>query len=121
MARHRKFPIPHTNEEIPYESEGFINWCVDIQGLAVSSTKQYASDIKTAYLTMFEDDDRLFDNVREAFASGPSLDQNHPMGTSYNCLLDKWPGMEDEYDSIFEYLYEIHSCGSLCCKVCRTN
>ena len=50
MARPRKFQQPHTNEEIPYDSEGFINWCVDNQGKAVSSAKKYADDIKTAYI-----------------------------------------------------------------------
>lgn len=109
MARHRKFPIPHTNEEIPYDSEGFINWCVDNQGLANSSAKKYADDIKTAYLTIFDDDDRLFDNLKEAFTPRPSLDPNHPMETSYNRLLYKWPDMEDEYDNIFNYLYEIEN------------
>lgn len=109
MARHRKFPIPHTNEEIPYDSEGFINWCVDNQGKAVSSAKKYADDIKTAYLTIFDDGDRLFDNLKEAFTPRPSLDPNHPMETLYNRLLDKWPGMEDEYDNIFDYLYEIEN------------
>lgn len=39
MARHRKYPQPHTNEEIPYDCEGFMNWCVDNQGKAVSSAK----------------------------------------------------------------------------------
>lgn len=109
MARHRKFPIPHTNEEIPYDSEGFLNWCVDNQGLAVSSAKKYADDIKTAYLTIFEEDDRLFDNLKEAFTPRPSLDPNHPMETLYNRLLYKWPDMEDEYDNIFDYLYEIEN------------
>lgn len=109
MARHRKFPQPHTNDEIPYDSEGFINWCVDNQGKAVSSAKKYADDIKTAYLTIFEDDDRLFDNLKEAFTPRPSLDPNHPMETLYNRLLDQWPDMEDEYDNIFEYLYEIEN------------
>lgn len=109
MARHRKFTIPHTNEEIPYDSEGFINWCVDNQGKAVSSAKKYADDIKTAYLTIFEDDDRLFDNLKEAFTPRPSLDPNHPMETLYNRLLYKWPDMEDEYDNIFDYLYEIEN------------
>lgn len=109
MARHRKFPQPHTNEEIPYDSEGFINWCVDNQGKAVSSAKKYADDIKTAYLTIFEDDDRLFDNLKEAFTPRPSLDPNHPMETLYNRLLYKWPDMEDEYDNIFDYLYEIEN------------
>lgn len=109
MARHRKFPIPHTNEEIPYDSEGFINWCVDNQGLANSSAKKYTDDIKTAYLTIFDDDDRLFDNLKEAFTPRPSLDPNHPMETPYNRLLYKWPDMEDEYDNIFDYLYEIEN------------
>ncbi len=109
MARHRKFPQPHTNEEIPYDSEGFLNWCVDNQGLAVSSAKKYADDIKTAYLTIFEEDDRLFDNLKEAFTPRPSLDPNHPMETLYNRLLYKWPDMEDEYDNIFDYLYEIEN------------
>lgn len=109
MARHRKFPQPHTNEEIPYDSEGFLNWCVDNQGLAVSSAKKYADDIKTAYLTIFDDEDRLFDNLKEAFTPRPSLDPNHPMETLYNRLLYKWPDMEDEYDNIFDYLYEIEN------------
>lgn len=109
MARHRKFPQPHTNEEIPYDCEGFINWCVNNQGLANSSAKKYADDIKTAYLTIFEDDDRLFDNLKEAFTPRPSLDPNHPMETLYNRLLYKWPDMEDEYDNIFDYLYEIEN------------
>lgn len=109
MARHRKFPQPHTNEEIPYDSEGFINWCVDNQGKAVSSAKKYADDIKTTYLTIFEDDDRLFDNLKEAFTPRPSLDPNHPMETLYSRLLYKWPDMEDEYDNIFDYLYEIEN------------
>lgn len=109
MARQRKFPQPHTNEEIPYDFEGFINWCVDNQGKAVSSAKKYADDIKTAYLTIFDDDDRLFDNLKEAFTPRPSLDPNHPMETLYNRLLYKWPDMEDEYDNIFDYLYEIEN------------
>ena len=109
MARSRKFPIPHTNEEIPYDCEGFINWCVNNQGLANSSAKKYADDIKTAYLTIFDDDDRLFDNLKEAFTPRPSLDPNHPMETLYNRLLYKWPDMEDEYDNIFDYLYEIEN------------
>lgn len=109
MARHRKFPQPHTNEEIPYDSEGFMNWCVDNQGKAVCSAKKYADDIKTAYLTIFEEDDRLFDNLKEAFTPRPSLDPNHPMETLYNRLLYKWPDMEDEYDNIFDYLYEIEN------------
>lgn len=109
MARSRKFPIPHTNEEIPYDCEGFINWCVDNQGKAVSSAIKYADDIKTAYLTIFDDDDRLFDNLKEAFTPRPSLDPNHPMETLYNRLLYKWPDMEDEYDNIFDYLYEIEN------------
>lgn len=109
MARQRKFPQPHTNEEIPYDCEGFINWCVDNQGKAVSSAKKYADDIKTAYLTIFEDDDRLFDNLKEAFTPRPFWDPNHPMETLYNRLLYKWPDMEDEYDNIFDYLYEIEN------------
>lgn len=109
MARQRKFPIPHTNKEIPYDSEGFTNWCVDNQGLDISSAKKYADDIKTAYLTIFEDDDRLFDNLKEAFTPRLSLDPNHPMETLHNRLLYKWTDMEDEYDNIFEYLYEIEN------------
>ena len=80
---------------------------MDNQGKAVSSAKKYADDIKTAYLTIFDDDDRLFDNLKEAFTPRPSLDPNHPMETLYNRLLYKWPDMEDEYDNIFDYLYEI--------------
>lgn len=109
MARQRKFPIPHTNKEIPYDSEGFLNWCVDKQGLSIGSSKKYADDVRTAYLTIFDDDDRLFDNLKEAFTPRPSLDPDHPMETLYNRLLDKWPDIEDEYDNIFEYLYEIEN------------
>lgn len=109
MARQRKFPIPYTNKEIPYDSEGFMNWCVDNQGLDISSAQKYADDIKTAYLTIFDDEDRLFDNLKEAFTPRPSLDSNYPMETLYNRLLYKWTDMEDEYDNIFDYLYEIEN------------
>ena len=57
------------NDEMPYDFWAFIRWCVNQEELTESSAKVYVSNIRTAFKTMFADDDALFKNIRNAFYS----------------------------------------------------
>ncbi|MDE6342627.1 MAG: hypothetical protein K2K93_09935 [Muribaculaceae bacterium] len=55
--------------EIPYDYWAFKRWCVNNQELSENSADVYISNIRTAFKTMFAEDDALFKNVRNAFFS----------------------------------------------------
>ena len=57
------------NNEMPYDFWAFIRWCVNHEELSESSAKVYVSNIRTAFKTMFAEDDALFKNLRNAFYS----------------------------------------------------
>ena len=57
------------NNEMPYDFWAFIRWCVNREGLIESSAKVYVSNIRTAFKTMFAEDDAMFKNLRNAFFS----------------------------------------------------
>ena len=110
MARLRKFPITHTNKEIPYDCDGFIRWCVSHECLAASSARQYALDLQTAYLTVFEDECTIFEDLKSAFT--PRSIETVPkewrcLFNDYSLLIDKWADMEDEYDNLLTYLWDL--------------
>lgn len=48
-------PSLNSNErDFIYDSEGFIQWCVDIHGKSVGTVKSYLSSMRTAFLTQFD-------------------------------------------------------------------
>lgn len=55
--------------EIPFAKEVFKRWCVNRQGLTESSADVYISNIRTAFTTMFDDEDTLYNEIRNAFLS----------------------------------------------------
>lgn len=110
MARQRKFPIPTTNKEIPYDKKGFIKWSVEQQSFAETSAKQYADYVKTAYLTLFEENDTLFDNLAVAFTPKPLEEvpeKFRPFIEERSLLFDKIPDINDEYINLLDYCDEI--------------
>lgn len=119
MARLSKFPIQQTDKEIPFDKEGFINWCVKHQSLSEESAKQYASEVKTAYLILFEDDDTLFDDIRKAFIPRPleTVPEDwRPYVTEWSLLMDKNLDIEEEYYHLLDYIEEIENlneCGEI--------
>lgn len=69
MAGQRKYPRwPGPSEkEVPYDTEHFKMWCVNWQGFSVSTANAYVSTIRTAFATLYDDEDPLFDKLRDAF------------------------------------------------------
>ncbi len=110
MARQKKFPIQDVlDKEIPYDSEGFIQWCVKQAGLTKQSAKQYLADVKTSFLTVFEENS-LFDDLKDAFTT-KAID-DIPEGwreivTKDSLLAEKLAEIEDQYDILLEYLGEL--------------
>lgn len=112
MARQRKFPIPATDKEIPYDRDGFIKWAREHQGLAEFSAKQYVSEIKTAYLTLFGVGDTLFDDLKTAFTpkSIEEVPENwRRVVSEHSLIFDKVLDIEDEYINLCEYCNKIES------------
>lgn len=71
MAAQRKYPAwPMPNEkEVPYDTEHFKMWCVNGQDMTISTANAYVSSIRTAFSSLYDDDDPLFENLRIAFSS----------------------------------------------------
>lgn len=71
MGRKKKYAPDPSPElyEIPYDYWAFKRWCVNNQELSENSADVYISNIRTAFKTMFADDDALFKNIRNAFFS----------------------------------------------------
>lgn len=71
MGRKKKYAPDPSPElyEIPYDYWAFKRWCVNNQELSENSADVYISNIRTAFKTMFADDDALFKNLRNAFYS----------------------------------------------------
>ena len=69
MARQRKYPKwPDLDEkEVPYNTEHFKMWCVNNQDMAISTANAYVSSIRTAFSSLYDDEDPLFENLRDAF------------------------------------------------------
>ncbi len=111
MARQRKFDIGDSKKDIPYDKEGFVSWCMRFENLSESSANMYADDIRTAYITMFEEDDALFENIKAAFSAPLELVPPEKRGfvKEHNLLLDKWADQEDAYNVIVDYCEEINS------------
>ncbi len=66
-----KKPSSNSNErDFIYDSEGFIQWCVDIHGKSTGTAKSYLSSIRTAFLTQFDLEmyDPFFD-LKRAFSN----------------------------------------------------
>lgn len=110
MARQRKFPIPVTFKDIPYDKDRFVKWCMEQQGLSESSANQYAEAIKTAYLTLFNEDDPLFDNLKIVFTPNDIEEypeEWRPYIDGSELLFDNLPAIEDEYCNLMDYCNEI--------------
>lgn len=57
-----------SDNELIYDAEGFIRWCVNIQGNSLRTAKSYLSAIRTAFNTQFDlDVDNPFYNLAQAF------------------------------------------------------
>lgn len=110
MARQKKFPIPDVSDkEIPYDINGFIRWCIRENGLSEATAKKYVADVKTSFLTVFEENS-LFDDIKEAFATQPI--EEFPevwrqVVTKESLLVEKLPDIEDQYDILLDYLQEL--------------
>ncbi len=109
MARLQKFPIPTVDKEIPYDKDGFIDWCVRESGLTDATAKKYAADVKTAYLTVFEENN-LFEDIEEAFTT-MSMDEFpedwRQIVTKDSLLVDKLADIEDAYELLLDHIYEL--------------
>lgn len=71
MARTRKYPQWSSSgeNEVPYDSENFKRWMVNSQGLTISTAKAYVYHIQNAAAMLFDEDDKLFKNLRDVFES----------------------------------------------------
>ena len=59
-----------SDNELIYDTEGFIHWCVNIQGKSTRTPQSYLSSIRTAFASQFEFDiemDNPFQNLQNAF------------------------------------------------------
>ena len=70
MARKRKYPRwPGPDEkEVPYDTEHFKMWCVNQQDMTISTANAYVSSIRTAFSSLYDEEDPLFENLRGAFS-----------------------------------------------------
>ncbi|MDE5794616.1 MAG: hypothetical protein K2I08_07840 [Muribaculaceae bacterium] len=79
------------NDEMPYDYWAFIRWCVNSQGLTEGTAKSYISQIRTAFTTMFDDEDTLFKDIRNAFLTHGDDPEQH--------ILQ----LEDMYETLIAY------------------
>ncbi len=87
------------NNELPYDFWAFIRWCVNHEGLTESSAKVYVSNIRTAFKTMFAEDDALFKNLRNAFFSHPREPER------------RIARLEDNYETLVAYTQTVAEFG----------
>lgn len=69
MARQKKYPeFPRPEEkEVPYDTEHFIMWCVDEEGMSEQSAYIYVSRIRTAFEIVFNGNYSIFELLAQAF------------------------------------------------------
>lgn len=69
MARQKKYPeVPNSEaKEVPYDTEHFIMWCVDEEGMSEQSAYVYVSRIRTAFEIVFNGDYSIFELLAQAF------------------------------------------------------
>ncbi len=101
MGRKKKYaPDPSQNlYEIPFDYWGFKRWCVNQQDLSESTANVYISNIRTAFKTMFADDDALFKNLRNAFFSHTGEPER------------RIARLEDNFETLVAYTETIDECG----------
>ncbi len=101
MGRKKKYapdPSPDLNE-IPYDYWAFKRWCVNHQGLSEGSADVYISQIRTAFKSIFADDDALFKNLRNAFYSHTREPER------------RIARLEDNFETLVAYTETIDECG----------
>lgn len=102
MARPRKYPQrPGSGEnEVPYDTENFKRWMVNSQGLTICTAKAYVYHIQDAAAILFDEDDELFKNLRNAFES-----------QDYSDIEARISAFEDEINLLYAYIGAIEKCG----------
>lgn len=104
MARKRKYPQEpgFNNTEVPYDYWAFKRWCVNNQGLSESTADAYISHIRKAFSTLFDDEDPIFINLRNAFLTRniktPEL---------------RIARLEDNYETFMAYIETLDECGDI--------
>lgn len=101
MGRKKKLaPNPSPDlYEIPFDYWAFKRWCVNLQDLTEGTADVYISQIRTAFKTMFADDDPLFKNLRNAFYS-----HTHEP-------VRRIARLEDNFETLVAYTETIEECG----------
>ncbi len=101
MGRKKKIaPNPSQDlYEIPFDYWGFKRWCVNLQDLSEGTADVYISQIRTAFKTIFADDDALFKNLRNAFYS-------HTREPELRIAR-----LEDNFETLVAYTETIDECG----------
>ncbi len=101
MGRKKKYaPNPSQHlDEIPFDYWGFKRWCVNQQDLSEGTADVYISQIRTAFKTMFADDDPLFKNLRNAFYSHVYEPER------------RIARLEDSFETLVAYTETIDECG----------
>lgn len=98
MAARRKYPAwpGPTEKEVPYDTEHFKMWCVNLQDMTISTAKAYISSIRTAFSVMFAGDDATFTNLKNAFIS-----RNH------NDPEKRITSLEAQYERLEAYILAV--------------
>lgn len=104
MGAKRKYPLwPGRNDdEVPYDTEHLKRWLVNAQGATISTATSYVSSIRTAFSTLFAEDDALFKNLRNAFISRNIIYPEKRVAR-----------LEDEYETLEAYLWAINEFGDV--------
>lgn len=103
MGAKRKYPLwpGPKDDEVPYDTEHFKRWLVNNEGVTISTANSYVSSIRTAFSVLFDDQDPLFNNLRDAFR-GRYLDPE-----KYFARL------EDEHETLEAYVWSVDQFGDL--------
>lgn len=99
----RKYPLwpAPKDEEVPYDAEHFKRWLVNSQGVKISTATSYVSSIRTAFSVLFDDEDPLFNNLRDAFRN--RFDEPNKY----------FSRLENEYEALEGYVWAVKEFGDV--------
>lgn len=108
----KKYPLwpEPTDYELPYQAEFFKRWLVNSQGVTVNTAKSYVSSIRTAFTTLFAENDATFKNLKNAFFS-----------RNINNPERRIARLEEEYERLEAYIWAIEECGDVVLDVVHSN
>ena len=104
MVAKRKYPLwPGPNDdEVPYDTEHFKRWLVNMQGKKISTAESYVSSIRTAFSVLFDEDDATFKYLRNAFISHNDSVPERRIAR-----------LEEQYERLEAYIWAVNEFGDI--------